>query len=291
MAGNFLKESRSLVLNKIKSTITDNSTIAKAMCYSALAESKMIRAGLVFAFGKNNKKLSNQSLLSLATSIELMHTYSLIHDDLPAMDNDYWRRGQKTNHIKYGEDFAILAGDALHSLSYEIIAFDNNLDAEKKINAIQSLSSSCGFQGMVLGQELDIHSETNKIDESFVEKMHYLKTGKLIETAVSFGFLGKKIDSQTQKNIFNFAKSIGHGFQIKDDFLDIFGSEDQIGKSLHSDKKNNKKNYIHLLGKRKTEEKLVKYHENALKNLHQIDSYENNPEIYALTDFIFKRKK
>ena len=91
--------------------------------------------------------------------------------------------------------------------------------------------------------------------------------------------------------IFNFAKNIGHGFQIKDDFLDIFGSEDKIGKSLHSDKKNNKKNYIHLLGKRRTEEKLVKYHENALKNLHQIDSYENNPEIYALTDFIFKREK
>ena len=104
------------------------------------------------------------------------------------MDNDYWRRGQKTNHIEYGEDFAILLGDALHSLSYEIIAFDNDLDAEEKINAIQSLSVSCGFQGMVLGQELDILSETNKIDESFVEKMHYLKTGKLIETAVSFGF-------------------------------------------------------------------------------------------------------
>ena len=115
-------------------------------------------------------------------------------------------RGQRQITLNMGKILQFMAGDALHSLSYEIIAFDNDLDAEEKINAIQSLSETCGFQGMVLGQELDILSETNKIDESFVEKMHYLKTGKLIETAVSFGFLGEKNRFTNTKKYFQFCK-------------------------------------------------------------------------------------
>ena len=163
---------REQVHSNIDKKIGDSNSVEEIMRYSAMAESKMIRAALVFASGKLNKNLSSKSLVNLSTSVELMHTYSLIHDDLPSMDNDDFRRGKKSSHNKFGEANAILAGDALQSLSYEIICDDEDLTSDEKIAAIKLLTSSCGKIGMVYGQFLDIKNESQSVDEKLIENIH-----------------------------------------------------------------------------------------------------------------------
>ena len=141
------------------------------MQYSAMAQSKMIRAGLVFASGKANKNISNKSLLNLATSVELMHTYSLIHDDLPSMDNDDFRRGKKSSHKKFGEANAILAGDAIQPMAYYSLTNSKEIEDKHKVSLVSLLAEACGQNGMVEGQILDISenifNKTNVISQSF----------------------------------------------------------------------------------------------------------------------------
>ena len=156
------------------------------------------RQALVLASGKINKNINDSSLISFATAIELLHTYSLIHDDLPSMDNDDLRRGKESSHIKFGEANAILAGDALQTLAYEIICDDQYLASNHKIDAIKMISNACGKDGMVYGQYLDINSSNKDINENKIEKIHRLKTGKLIQCSVLLGqilmiYLLKKI--------------------------------------------------------------------------------------------------
>ena len=155
MSVSFLSECKEKVLNRIDILIPDKNKITASMRYSALADSKCIRAGLIFASGNLNKEISDSALIDMATSIELMHTYSLIHDDLPSMDNDNIRRGQASNHIKFNEATAILTGDALQALAYETIASSPDLTHEQKIESIKALSSACGHKGMILGQQYD----------------------------------------------------------------------------------------------------------------------------------------
>ena len=157
----------------------------------------MIRAALIFASGKINRSISDKSLLTLATAIELIHTYSLIHDDLPCMDDDDFRRGKDSNHIKYGEANAILAGDALQTLAYEIICDDSDLKPNEKVEAIKLISMACGKRGMVYGQYLDVSSESKNLDEKIIESIHKLKTGELIKSSVMLGQIGN--DDKTKK--------------------------------------------------------------------------------------------
>ena len=173
-----LTEARSLVLERITSLINDESIVSDSMLYTSTAESKMIRSSLLIAASKKNTALTKTSAINLATSIELLHSYSLIHDDLPSMDNDNIRRGKDSNHIKYGEAIAILSGDALQTLAFEVITNDCNLNSDLKVSAISLLTDACGYKGMVLGQELDITADPIHADEEFIKKMHYLKTGK-----------------------------------------------------------------------------------------------------------------
>ena len=155
MLQDFLSQTRDQVSRNIKKSIGQSNLIEDAMSYSALGNSKMIRAALIIASGKINKNISESSLITLASAVELIHTYSLIHDDLPSMDDDDLRRGKDSNHIKFGEANAILAGDALQSLAYEIICDENSLDARYKVEAIKMISKACGKNGMVFGQYLD----------------------------------------------------------------------------------------------------------------------------------------
>ena len=245
-----LIEARSLVLERINNLITSESEVSDSMLYTSTAESKMIRSALLIAASKNNANLSKSSSINLATSIELLHSYSLIHDDLPSMDNDSIRRGKDSNHIKYGEAIAILSGDALQSLAYEIIANDNDLQSSSKVSAISLLTSACGYKGMVLGQELDIKAEPDHADENFIKSMHYLKTGKLIETSLVLGLLDWDKFLDNEGLIYRLGKSIGIGFQIVDDYLDEFGNQDDIGKPLGSDLKNKKINILSILDKK-----------------------------------------
>ena len=222
MLPEYLSQVKKLVKDKMLKSISNNNRIEEAMAYSALADSKMIRAGLVFASSETNKNISKESIITLSSAVELMHTYSLIHDDLPCMDDDNLRRNQPSNHIKYGEANAVLAGDALQALAYEIIVNDNFLSSDDKVNAIDLLSIACGKNGMVFGQYLDIENENNQnIDIKKLDDIHNLKTGKLIECAVMLGQIGSSLESESLNALRDFSSKIGLAFQITDDILEV----------------------------------------------------------------------
>jgi len=247
MLKEFLSQARDQVSTNIKKAIGETNPIEVAMAYSALSESKMIRAGLIFASGKINENISNDSLVTFASAIELIHTYSLIHDDLPCMDDDDFRRGKESCHIKFGEANAILAGDALQTLAYEMVCNDINLNPDEKISAIKLISSACGKNGMVYGQFLDIENESKEVNKETIENIHSLKTGKLIECSVMLGQIGNN-KSQQNEILLKFSKKIGLAFQITDDILEVTSDEETLGKNIDSDSKNKKSTYINVLG-------------------------------------------
>jgi geranylgeranyl pyrophosphate synthase len=265
----FLSQVKELVINKIRVSIGKSNLIEEVMSYSALAESKMIRAGLVFASSRTNKNLHEESVITLATAVELMHTYSLIHDDLPCMDDDDLRRNQPSSHIKYGEANAVLAGDALQALAYEIISNDLKMNSDEKVKSIKILSKACGKNGMVYGQYLDIQNESKEdINLEMLDKINNLKTGKLIECSVMLGQIGNNIEIDLFKE---FASHIGLAFQITDDILDVTQTEEVLGKNKNSDIKNNKITYIDVLGLDGAKEKAKELTELSLDILDRID--------------------
>ena len=250
MVSQYLSEVKELVKAKLTESIGNSNPIEKSMAYSAIAESKMVRAGLIFASSEINSSLEHDSVITLAASIELMHTYSLIHDDLPCMDDDDIRRNQPSNHIKYGEANAVLSGDALQALAYEIICNDIYLSDNNKVKALKLLSQACGKNGMVLGQHLDIENENNlaKTDQESLDHIHQLKTGKLIECSVLFGQLNNDLNDNELQNFKSFSRKLGLAFQIIDDVLDVTESSEILGKNNNSDIKNNKDTYVNIIG-------------------------------------------
>ena len=289
MLKDFLSQTRDQVSQNIEKSIGQSNLIENAMSYSALGESKMVRAALIIASGKINKNISHSSLITLATAVELIHTYSLIHDDLPSMDDDDLRRGKDSNHIKFGEANAILAGDALQSLAYEIICDENSLDARYKVEAIKMISKACGKNGMVFGQYLDINAETKKIDEEMMENIHNLKTGRLIECSVMLGQISNEDDLQ-KDFIKNFGKKIGLAFQITDDILEITSNEETLGKNINSDVKNRKATYVNVFGLDKAIEKSRELSKAAINDLKNIKSKESNL-LVELAKYISYREK
>jgi|TARA_B100000085_G_scaffold77829_1_gene69943 geranylgeranyl diphosphate synthase type II len=289
MLKEFMSHIRDQVSSNIEKYIGDSNFIEGAMKYSALAESKMFRAALVFASGDLNNNISNKSLINLSTSIELMHTYSLIHDDLPSMDNDELRRGQDSSHVKFGEANAILVGDALQALSYEIISDDEDLSSDEKVVAIKLLASACGKNGMVYGQFLDIESESKSIDKQSIENIHALKTGKLIECSVMYGQIGNP-EKNVKKVLKSYAKKIGLAFQIKDDILEVTSNKETLGKNTNSDQKNHKSTYANILGIDKAKEKTMSLCEDAIGNLETLCSNKVNMLI-ELAKYIAYREK
>ena len=289
MLKEFMSHIRDQVSSNIEKYIGDSNFVEEAMKYSALAESKMFRAALVFASGDVNNNISNKSLINLSTSIELMHTYSLIHDDLPSMDNDELRRGQDSSHVKFGEANAILVGDALQALSYEIISDDEDLLSDEKVFAIKLLASACGKNGMVYGQFLDIESESKSIDKQSIENIHALKTGKLIECSVMYGQIGNP-EKNVKKVLKSYAKKIGLAFQIKDDILEVTSNKETLGKNTNSDQKNHKSTYANILGIDKAKEKTKSLSEDAIADLETLCSNKVNMLI-ELAKYIAYREK
>ena len=285
-----LKEARSLVLERINNLIRAESKVSDSMLYTSTAESKMIRSALLITASKKNTCLTKSSAINLATSIELLHSYSLIHDDLPSMDNDNMRRGKDSNHIKYGEAIAILSGDALQTLAFEVITNDDDLDSDLKVSAISLLTDACGYKGMVLGQELDITADSMQADEEFIKKMHYLKTGKLIEISLVLGFLGYQKFSEDKDLIYKLGKSIGVGFQTVDDYLDEFGSQKEIGKPTGSDLKNKKINILSILNEEECLKVISENHVESLEIAEKIFDKENDEDIFKIIDYIYQRK-
>lgn len=266
----FLSQIRDQVFENIQKSIGDSNDVEKSMSYSALSNSKMIRAGLIFASGRMNKNISQNSLLTLASSVELIHTYSLIHDDLPCMDDDDFRRGKASNHIKFGEANAILSGDALQTLAYEIICDDVDLSPASKIDAIKLISKACGKNGMVLGQHLDIKSESKNLNEKSIENIHILKTAKLIECSVMLGQISSS-DEKINACLKSFGKKIGLAFQITDDILEVTSDKETLGKNTDSDLKNFKSTYINVIGMDASINKTSELTESAIYDLKQLE--------------------
>ena len=291
MASEYLSHVKELVRDKIAISINTSNLIEESMSYSALSNSKMIRAGLIFASAKTNKNISQKSITTLAASVELMHTYSLIHDDLPCMDDDNFRRNQPSNHIKYGEANAVLAGDALQALAYEIICDDEDMTPEEKVYAIKILSQSCGKNGMVFGQHLDIENEENleNLSKEMLNEIHNLKTGKLIECSVMMGQIGTDQDEYTINTLKDFSKNIGLAFQITDDILDVTETQENLGKNINSDIKNNKATYIDIIGLENAKKEAESLTHSALAKIRS-SKVENIETLIELAQYLIKRK-
>ena len=224
-----------------------------------------------------------------AASVELIHCYSLVHDDLPSMDNDDLRRGHKTCHKKFDEATAILVGDALQSLAFEILAnHKTHKDSKKRIMLINELSKSAGCEGMVGGQMLDLEAEKKKLNLKEIYNLQRLKTGELFRfSCVSPCILAGK--NKKIKMFENFSSNLGLAFQIKDDLLDIEGNEKEIGKKTRKDSRKGKETLISLLGKEKARKKSEELIASSLKILKKFGKDAEN--LIDLTNFIISRKK
>ena len=288
MSLSFLSECKEKVLNRIDALLPDSNKIVSSMRYSAMADSKCIRAGLIFASGNLNKEISNPALIDMATSIELMHTYSLIHDDLPSMDNDNIRRGQASNHIKFNEATAILTGDALQALAYETIVSSSDINHEKKIASIKALSNACGHEGMILGQQYDLDAENNEHND--IKKIHELKTGKLIQIAMTMPHLGDEEQKNKLMVLEGVGKDLGLAFQIMDDVLEISSDSSTLGKSNQSDLANKKLTYVSAYGKKEAIEQAHALSRACIAKLQ--DSFDETEvmNLVGLARFMVERK-
>ncbi|MBF2757172.1 MULTISPECIES: polyprenyl synthetase family protein [unclassified Staphylococcus] len=238
-----------------------NTNLEESMQYSLNAGGKRIRPLLVFL----TLDVLNQDYIKgkqTALALEMIHTYSLIHDDLPPMDNDDYRRGKLTNHKVYGEWKAILAGDALLTKAFEIVADDELLEPEVKVKVLSRLAHNSGHLGMVGGQTLDMQSEDKPVDLETLEQIHKAKTGALLKFAILSAADIAKVDQSTSQLLESFSDHLGLMFQIKDDLLDVYGDESKLGKKVGSDIENHKSTYVSLLGKKGAEDKLD-FHKNA----------------------------
>ena len=248
--------------------------IKEAMDYSLQAGGKRIRPSLVFAtirsFGQNEMEG-----LSVACALEMIHTYSLIHDDLPAMDNDDLRRGKPTNHKVFGEAYSILAGDGLLTYSFQVIAQDPKLSNDKKVKLMELLAISAGPEGMVGGQVADMLGENKSLTIDELEYIHKNKTGKLLLYAVKAGAIIADATNEQIDILAQYAENIGLAFQIRDDILDIEGNEETLGKPVGSDVENVKSTYPSLLSLNGAKKRLHYHTEKAKECIKTLNLHSN----------------
>ena len=266
----FLEHNLSRINQALIESLPDESfsEVTKAIHYSVMNGGKRLRPQLMLLMADALKvDVSNKTIDLMAAAGELIHCYSLIHDDLPAMDDDDFRRGQLSCHKKFDEATAILAGDAIQPLSLEILTSieDNNLSDSTKSKIINVFAKACGPKGMVEGQNLDIKSESKNLNEDELDRIHFLKTGKLIEACIlSVCLLKKEIREEEVEKLVEFSEKFGLAFQIRDDILDVIGNEQEIGKPVGSDQEKNKSTYASVLGITKSQLKAEKLSKDAI---------------------------
>lgn len=233
-----------------------NPNLSEAMQYSVLAGGKRLRPLLLLAIIKSSGGKIDESAFKVAASLELLHTYSLIHDDLPAMDNDDLRRGMPTNHKKFGEALAILAGDGLLTLAFEWLATSGYSD--QVVSALtQALAHAAGPAGMVAGQVSDVLGEQNQLNFAQLKQLHKQKTGALITYTAQAAAIITKLPA-SQSNVFiEFAENFGLAFQIYDDLQDVLGSQKDMGKAVHKDASEHKNTYPSIRGLSQTKKDLT----------------------------------
>ena len=231
--------------------------------------------------------MKSHDALTIACAVEFIHTYSLIHDDLPCMDDDDFRRGKPTNHKVYGEAFAVLAGDALQTLAFEILTKLTDTPAQNALEIINLLSKASGAEGMVGGQVLDIEGETKPLTLSELENVHLNKTGALLSFCIEVGAVLAVLSNEKTEKLKIFAKNIGLAFQIQDDILDITASSEVLGKTAGSDEASDKTTYPSLLGLAGAKKRLAEHHHLAKKSLEFLNEDESLLALFA--DYIVER--
>ena len=268
---------------------TQPAPLADAMKYALLLGGKRIRPFLVYATGRMLGASMNQ-LDYVAAAIEAVHAYSLIHDDLPAMDNDSLRRGEPTCHIAFDEATAILAGDALQAFAFETLTNATALSAEQKVRLVHALSHAAGAQGMCLGQSLDLISEHKSVSLTELERIHNSKTAVLLSAALIMGFIcsPRYSDKQLEQQLARYGAAIGLAFQVQDDILDIEGESSVLGKTVGADLASDKSTYPKLLGLDGAKQKAQDLYQIALSELDRIPF--NSIALRALAKFIIYRK-
>ena len=266
-------------------------TVIEAMNYSFLAGGKRLRPILMLEtyrlFGGKSKVIE-----PFMAAIEMIHTYSLVHDDLPAMDNDEYRRGRKTTHIVYGEAMGILAGDALLNYAFETAVRAFEVAPEKSLligKALKILADKAGIYGMVGGQVVDVASCGVGLDEGMLNFIYELKTGALIESSMMIGALLAGADTAELEKVQKIASDVGIAFQIQDDILDVTSTTEELGKPVHSDEKNEKTTYVTLKGLEKATADVEAISQEALDLLAGLDR--ENPYLTQLIQELIHRKK
>ena len=222
-----------------------NKTLCEAMKYSLMAGGKRLRPVLLMAAAEAVGG-QGERFLTTACAIEMIHTYSLIHDDLPAMDNDDYRRGKLTNHKVYGDGMAVLAGDALLTLAFEVMLRQKGVATETLVAVVKEMSMAAGPEGMVGGQAIDLESENKHISMAELKALHMGKTGALFRAAIRSGALLADASADELYALTVYAEKFGLAFQITDDILDVIGDEATIGKPVGSDERNHKSTYVTL---------------------------------------------
>ncbi|WP_342544287.1 polyprenyl synthetase family protein [Lysinibacillus sp. FSL K6-4013] len=242
--------------------------LKESMLYSLKAGGKRIRPLFVLAVLELYRENLQDGLI-VGSVIEIIHTYSLIHDDLPSMDNDDFRRGKPTNHKVYGEALATLAGDALNTLAFGILA-RMDISAEKRIELVQLLSVAAGAEGMVGGQVLDMEGEQRQLNLAELEQVHVNKTGALLRFSIEAGAVLADVSEQDRATLKEYAHHIGLAFQIQDDILDIEGTTEELGKTAGKDVASDKSTYPALLTLEGAKEKLAEHYQHAINALDQL---------------------
>ena len=266
--------------------------LSEAMRYSVLGGGKRIRAILVYAAGEA-LKIDSEKLDSAAAAIEMLHAYSLVHDDLPCMDDDNLRRGKATTHIAYDEATAVLAGDALQTAAFEILsAKKDGICAENQLKILNILATASGVSGMVKGQAIDLAAVGKTINEDQLEIMHLNKTGALIKASVLMASyctdVTESAKAEIQRvNLADYAEAIGLAFQVQDDILDIQSDTETLGKQQGADIAAGKPTYPSIIGMDAAKKKLFKLHEKAIQSLQEFGQQADL--LREIADFIVKR--
>lgn len=289
---NFFREGRALVDSRLDQLLPSRSVepiaVHSAIRWSVFAGGKRFRPLLLLAVGQTFGATPEQ-LLSTACALEMIHAYSLIHDDLPSMDDDDLRRGRPTCHVRFGEATAILAGDALQTLAFQTIAADDQLTLEKRVQLISELSRAAGTpQGMVAGQALDLDAESREVGADELEQIHRLKTGALIISAARCGALIADANLAETDIVSRYASQLGLLFQITDDLLDVTATAETLGKTPGKDVRSSKATYPAIYGVAAARQRSQLVHQQALAELAEL----NQPieRLRAIADFILIRE-
>jgi len=290
-AREFLASCRTLIDSELDRLIPKTSKeperVHEAIRWSVFAGGKRFRPALLLAVGQTFGAATDR-LMRTACALEMIHTYSLIHDDLPSMDDDELRRGRATCHVKFDEATAILAGDALQALAFQTIAEDETLNAELRFQLISEVSRASGTpEGMVAGQALDLDAESRAVTGEELERIHRLKTGALIRASARCGAMIAGANEDELAAITEYATNLGLLFQITDDLLDVTATAEDLGKTPGKDAKSSKATYPALYGIEATRSRLHDMHRAACSTLEAVEC--SRHLLRSIADFILRR--